>query len=405
MNTNPDPGSGRGSLLLHLECSSCGLVHDASLLQGLCRNCARPLLARYDLSRAAEALRGESGDPRSLLRTRSADMWRYRELLPAGNEPVSLGEGWTPLLRPRRLHTELGTQELYVKDESGNPTGSFKARGLSAAVTMARERGVTRIALPTAGNAGLAAAAYASACSMAAEIFCPSDTPAAFTRACRLLGARVHLVDGLITDCAKRVREGAEREGWFDLSTLKEPYRLEGKKTMGYELWEQLSTLPDVIFYPTGGGTGLVGMWKAFAEMQEMGWIGAQRPRMVSVQADGCAPIVRAFHAGEETARPWENASTVASGLRVPSAVGDKLILQAVRESGGTAVAVSDRDMLAGVFALGRDGLLAAPEGGAVVAALRTLLASGWVRPHESVVLFLTGTALSYLDVLSGPES
>ncbi len=384
--------------LTHLECSSCGKLHDASARQGLCLECARPLLARYDIPRVKERLNGRFAPPEQ-------GMWRYRELLPASGEPVSLGEGWTPLLAAPALGREIGGARLWIKDESLNPTGSFKSRGLSAAVTMARERGVRRLAIPTAGNAGLALAAYASRAALEADVLCPADTPASFVQATRLLGARVHLVDGFITDCARRVREGAAREGWFDVSTLKEPYRLEGKKTMGFELWEQLGgRLPDVIVYPTGGGTGLVGMWKAFQELAALGWIGSARPRMVSVQAEGCAPIVRAFRTGAEEASTWEDPATLASGLRVPAAVGDRLMLQALRESGGTALAVSDEEMLEGVRLLGRtEGVLAAPEGGAAVAAARRLYAEEWMGANDDVILFNTGTALSYLDAMPLP--
>jgi threonine synthase len=386
------------SCLDHLECSSCGAVRNAFERQSLCPLCGRPLLARYDLPRAARTL-----DP-GVLSSRPSTLWRYREVLPAAGEPVSLGEGWTPLLQARRLGEALGLDLLYIKDESANPTGSFKARGLSAAVTMAKERGFTRLAIPTAGNAGLAMAAYASAAGMSADVFCPRDTPSGFVRAARFLGARVTLVDGFITDCGRLVREGTEREGWFDLSTLKEPYRLEGKKTMGYEIYEQLGgRLPGAIIYPTGGGTGLVGMWKAFQEMEVLGWIGPERPRMVSVQAAGCAPIVRAFARGEEAAEPWEHPATLASGLRVPAAVGDKLMLCTLRDSGGTALAVSDEEMLEGVRLLGSmEGVLAAPEGGAVTAAARVLARNGFLGRTDSIVLFNTGTALSYLDALPG---
>jgi threonine synthase len=384
------------SLLLHLECSACGARHDAHVPQGLCRACGRPLLARYDLVEARRRL----AEPQTA--GRAAGLWRYREILPAEGEPVCLGEGWTPLIRAGRLGRELGCSRLWVKDESGNPTGSFKARGLSVAVTMAKERGFARLAIPTAGNAGLAMAAYAAAAGLAAEVFCPADTPSAFIRATKLLGAEVHCLPGLITDCARFVRDNAEREGWLDMSTLKEPYRVEGKKTMGYELWEQLDgKLPEVILYPTGGGTGLVGMWKAFQEMEELGWLSEERPRMISVQAEGCAPIVRAFHNQAETAEPWENAATLASGLRVPAAVGDRLMLEALRASRGTAIAVSDEAMCDGMRLLGRtEGILAAPEGGAVVAALPHLLRNGLVRPEETIVLFNTGSALSYLEAL-----
>lgn len=386
------------STLSRLECSNCGRVHEALKLQGLCGHCDRPLLARYNLGKAGATLKLHE------MAGRRADMWRYGEVLPVAGEPVSLGEGFTPLLRAPRLGANLGVDDLRVKDESLNPTGSFKARGLSAAINMARERGVAKVVMPTAGNAGVATAAYAAAANLEAEIFCPADTPVAFVQAMKLLGARVHLVDGLIDRCGAAAREAAAAGDAFDLSTLKEPYRLEGKKTMGYELVEQMGgCLPDVIFYPTGGGTGLIGMWKAFQEMEEMGWIGSARPRMVSVQAAGCAPMVRAFAAGATRAVPWENASTLAAGLRVPGAVGDMLILSCLRDSGGTAVAVTDEEMLAGVRLLGRlAGVLAAPEGGATVAAARRLREEGYLAAGDTVVLFNTGTALSYMDVLAG---
>jgi threonine synthase len=381
------------STLLRLECGCCGAAHEAERLQGLCHSCGRPLLARYDLAAAARAL------DRRALAGRAPSLWRYREVLPARGDPVTLGEGFTPLHPAPRLAAELGIDRLWLKDETVNPTGSFKARGISVAVTRARELGVRRLALPTAGNAGLATAAYAAAADLPADVFCPRDTPRPFLESIEQLGATLHLVDGVITDCARQVQEGTRSEGWFDLSTLKEPYRVEGKKTMGYEIAEQLGwRLPDVILYPTGGGTGIVGMWKAFGEMEEMGWIEPQRPRMISVQAAGCAPIVRAFEQGETIARPWEDPRTVASGLRVPSAVGDSLILQAIRESGGVAAAVEDAAMLEGTRWLGRTtGVLASPEGGAVLAALRELLAAGAVGRDAEVVLFITGTALSYV--------
>ena len=384
--------------LTHLECSACGLRHEAGSLQSLCTACKRPLLARDDIRRAALTLQ-----PGAMAGRRS-DLWRYGEMLPALGAPVALGEGWTPLLSTPALGRELGITDLRVKDEALNPTGSFKARGLALAVTMARERGVQQVVIPTAGNAGVATAAYAAAAGMEARVFCPGDTPASFVGAMELLGARVDLVEGLIDRCGAAARQAVADEGGFDLSTLKEPYRLEGKKTMGYELAEQMQgRLPDVIIYPTGGGTGLVGMWKAFDELEELGWIDARRPKMVSVQAEGCAPMVRAFEAGTAGAEPWQDASTLASGLRVPAAVGDLLILSCLRESGGTAVAVSDAEMVDGARLLGRRaGVLAAPEGGATVAAVRRLRQQGFLGGDETVVLFNTGTALSYMDALTG---
>jgi threonine synthase len=358
-----------------------------------------PLLARYDLQ-AARAWN------RASLAGRVASMWRYRELMPLfdGEEPVSLGEGWTPLLHARRLGRELGLERLYVKDESLNPTNSFKARGQSAAVTRARYLGAETIALPTAGNAGNAAAAYAAAAGLACEVFIPKDAKRPFVDECRLYGAHVTLVDGLITDAGRLAADRGKLLGWYDVSTLKEPYRIEGKKTMAYELAEQMDwRWPDWIVYPTGGGTGMVGMWKAFDEIEQLGWVRpGKRPRMVSVQAEHCAPIVRAFHEGSEKAGVWENARTIADGLRVPRAIGDFLILRAVRESGGTAVAVSDRTMVDGMLTIGKHaGVSAAPEGGAAFEAIRHLTAAGTIKPHESVVLFNTGGALKYLDVLA----
>jgi threonine synthase len=383
--------------LAHLECSLCGKEYDADRLQGMCTECARPLLARYDLEET-KAL------DRDALITREPTMWRYRALLPVRDEGamVSLGEGFTPLLHAQRLGRELGLPHLYIKDESLNPTGSFKARGLAVAISRARELGAKEVVIPSAGNAAGAMAAYAARAGLQAHVFMPSDVPAPFRLECQALGAEVTLVDGLITDCGREARRGAEQHGWFDVSTLKEPYRLEGKKTMGYELAEQFGwALPDAIIYPTGGGTGLIGMWKAFGELAELGWIGGQRPRMVAVQAAGCAPIPRAFHAGEPFAAPWEGAHTLAAGLRVPSAVGDFLILRALRESNGAAVAVSDRALVEAQMRLSRlEGIFACPEGGATLAALDTLLAQGWVDPDARIVLFNTGTGLKYPDVL-----
>src|SRR5918995_5765284 len=321
--------------VLHLECAACNLRHEARRLLNLCSECGKPLLVRYDLEAAARTLTKES------LGGRRSDMWRYREVLPVENDEhlISLGEGLTPLLRSVNLARELGIDELYIKDESQNPTQSFKARGMSAAVSMAKELGAKKLAAPSAGNAAGALAAYAARAGLECFIFIPRDTPRANVLECEQTGAKVTLMDGLITDCGAEVARRKEQEGWFDVSTLKEPYRVEGKKTLGYELDEQLDwTLPDVIVYPTGGGTGLVGMWKAFDEMEELGWIDSKRPRMVTVQAAGCAPIVRAFEEGEEHAERWPNAATTASGLRVPKAIGDFLILDALRASGGTAI-------------------------------------------------------------------
>jgi threonine synthase len=331
-------------------------------------------------------------------------MWRYREMMPLlpGDVPVTLGEGFTPLFHAQRLGATLGLQQLYIKDESLNPTNSFKARGQSAAITRAKALGAHTIALPTAGNAGNAAAAYSAAAGLECHVFIPKDAKQPFIDECRLYGAEVTLVDGLITDAGKMAAEKGKPLGWYDVSTLKEPYRVEGKKTMGYELAEQFKwTLPDWIIYPTGGGTGLVGMWKAFDELEAIGWIGRKRPKMVSVQASGCAPIVRAFEQGTEKAVPWENAHTAADGLRVPRAIGDFLILQAVRDSGGTALAVTDADMVRDMVAIGsHEGVSAAPEGGAALAAIRLLVRDQKIQPDHTVVLFNTGGALKYLDVL-----
>ncbi len=361
-------------------------------------SCGAPLLARYDLD-------GARAWSRDSLKGREATMWRYRELLPIfdGEEPVTLGEGFTPLIHARSLGARLGLERLYIKDESLNPTNSFKARGQSAAITRARGLGARTISLPSAGNAGNAAAAYAARAGLEAKVFLPKDVKTPFVQECRLYGAETTLVDGLITDAGRIAAQMGEPLGWYDVSTLKEPYRIEGKKTMAYELAEQMDwQWPDWIVYPTGGGTGMVGMWKAFEEIEHIGWVKPQkRPRMVSVQAEGCAPIVRAFQQGTDKAQPWEGATTIADGLRVPRAIGDFLILRAVRESGGTAVAVSDSAMVAGMLELGsREGVSAAPEGGAALVAIEKLVAGGVMKARDSVVLFNTGGALKYLDVL-----
>ena len=371
---------------------------DARREQHLC-TCGAPLLARYDLD-AARAW------PKSTLAGRDASMWRYRELMPIfeGEQPVTLGEGWTPLIHAERLGRSLGLTRVFVKDESLNPTNSFKARGLSAAVTRAKFLGARTLAVPSAGNAANALAAYAAAAGIPAQVFMPRDVKVPFIRECELYGASVTLVDGLITDAGRVAAERGKPLGWYDVSTLKEPYRIEGKKTMAFELGEQLDwNFPDWIIYPTGGGTGMVGMWKAFAELEHIGWkTTGRRPRMVSVQAAHCAPIVRAFDSGADRSVLWENARTVADGLRVPKAIGDFLVLRAVRESGGTALAVSDADMVASMRQLGADeGVSAAPEGGAALQALKQLVAEGRVGRDETVVLFNTGGALKYLDVLT----
>jgi threonine synthase len=379
----------------HLECSACFTTYASTALMNLC-TCGAPLLARYRLAEAATALDRAQLEGQTL--------WRYHAMLPVQSAAgvVSLGEGMTPLLRAERLGKRLGLNHLYIKDESLNPTGSFKARGLALAIARAAELGVTRVAIPSAGNAGGATAAYAARAGLESYVFMPRDVPRAFIIECQINGAHVELVDGLITDAGRHVAAGRDEYGWFDLSTLKEPYRLEGKKTMGYEIAEQFDwELPQVIIYPTGGGTGLIGMWKSFDEMETLGWIDSHRPRMVSVQAAGCAPIVRAFESGATRAEPWQNATTMAAGLRVPSAVGDVLMLRALRDSEGTAVAVSEAEILWGVKEIGQsEGLFVCPEGGAALAGLRRLVEQGWIDREERVVLFNTGSGLKYLDAL-----
>jgi threonine synthase len=378
--------------ITHLECSKCGEKHSHGKLQNLCA-CGGPLLARYDLAKAARTLTREA------LKSRPANMWRYAEVLPA-REAVSLGEGMTPVIHARRLGARLGLDALYVKDEGLNPTGSFKARGLSAAVTRAKELGATTLAIPTAGNAGGALAAYAAAAGIPCVIVMPADTPSANMMECEAFGADVRKLNGLISDCGRYVGEHKEKEGWFEVSTLKEPYRIEGKKTMAYELWEQFGgVLPEVIIYPTGGGVGLIGMCKAFEEMEAMGWIGRERPRMVVVQATGCAPIVEAYMRGESSAPPWQNAATIASGLRVPKALGDFLVLAGVRATHGTAVMATDEEMLAaGKELASAEGIFAAPEGAATVVAARKLAKERWIKAHERVVLFNTGCGYKYSE-------
>jgi len=380
----------------NLECSFCHRVYEARRVHNVCTECGKPLLVRYDLKRIAKIL------TRQTLYARRADLWRYRELLPVRREDniVCLGEGWTPLHRAKNLGASLGMSELWVKDESLNPTQSFKARGMAVAVSMAKELGLKKLAVPSAGNAAGALAAYCAKAGIEAHIFMPRDTPRANVIECEVAGAYVTLIDGLITDCGAEVARRKDDEGWFDVSTLKEPYRVEGKKTLGYEIAEQSGwVLPDVIIYPTGGGTGLIGMWKAFDEMQELGWISEKRPRMISVQAAGCAPIVRAFDKGEQFAEAVSDAATVASGLRVPKAIGDFLILNALRESEGAAITVTDEELIAGARELARkEGIFAAPEGGACVPALRKLIDREKIKPTERVVLFNTGSGIKYLD-------
>ena len=383
--------------VIELECSACGKKYDPATEQHLC-TCGKPLLARYDLMGAKATLTLEN------LKTRPRTLWRYAEVLP-NDPPVSLGEGMTALVHALRLGASMRfgqrrMERIFIKDEGLNPTGSFKARGMTTAVSRAKQLGAKALAAPTAGNAGGALAAYAAAAGLPAVIVMPADTPSANVMECQAFGAKVVKLNGLISDCGKYVAEHKDREGWYDVSTLKEPYRIEGKKTMGYELWEQFGgKLPDVILYPTGGGVGLIGMCKAFDEMQEMGWIGEERPRMVAVQAEGCAPIVKAWEAHQSSAQFFSNAATVASGLRVPGPLGDQLMLRMLRQTKGTALAVTDDEMLqAGRELASLEGIFAAPEGAATVIAARKLAASGWIKPEETVVLFNTGTGYKYAE-------
>jgi threonine synthase len=381
--------------LSYLQCSLCAKQFDPAEPHNLC-DCGGPLLVRYDLLTAKQNWSREwlAGSP--------SNMWRYAPVLPVKRPEniVSLGEGLTPLLRAKRLGDAIGAEQLWIKDEGLNPTGTFKARGLSCAVSKALELGIKKLAIPSAGNAASAMAAYAAAAGMEAHIFMPRDVPQSNFVECRAFGAQVTLVDGLISDCARIVAERKESEGWFDVSTLKEPYRIEGKKTMGYEVAEQFRwELPDAIFYPTGGGVGMIGMWKAFEELEMLGWINERRPKMIAVQAEGCAPVVRAFEDGRERSEFWKGASTVASGLRVPKPLGDFLILDAVRASHGCAIAVSDQELLsAGLELAAHEGMFAAPEGAACVAALRKLLDSGFLKANERIVIYNTGSGLKYLE-------
>lgn len=390
----PEGTSEERCFLTHLECSACGEICDADRLWNLCPACQKPLLARYNLGSAGRSL------SRDNLVRRGRDLWRYREVLPVRKRQniFTLGEGFTPLVRAERLGEAVGFDGLFIKDESTNPTCSFKSRGMAVAVSRAFELGARKLTLPSAGNAAGAMSAYAALSGMGAHVYMPRDVPRTFVSECQALGATVSLVEGLVTDCAGEVLREVERSGAFDLSTLKEPYRLEGKKTMGFEVAEQMGwELPDIIVYPTGGGTGLVGMWKAFGEMEELGWIGPKRPRMVAVQAEGCAPIVKAFKEGRESADCWEGAETIADGLRVPSAVGDFLILRALRESGGMALAVPDKEILEAISLIGRtQGIFACPEGAATFAGFARLREMGWIKEGEEVVLFNTGSGLKY---------
>ncbi len=382
------------SFLSHLECSYCQLELEADRLWNLCPSCRKPLFARYHLESLKTQLRKKK------LATREPNLWRYRELLPVKNEvyQLTLGEGYTPLIKAERLSREIRGGHLYIKEEGLNPTCSFKARGLAVAISRAHEMGVREVSIPSAGNAAGAMSAYAALAGMRTYVFMPQDVPHPFVAECKALGAEVTLVNGLITDCGRIAQNEATRYRRFDVSTLKEPYRIEGKKTMGYELAEQKDwQLPDVIIYPTGGGTGLIGMWKAFEELETLGWIDSQRPRMVTVQSEGCAPIVKAFAEGKEFADPWEDARTIADGLRVPAAVGDFLMLRVLRESGGTAITVSDEEMLNGANLIGSsEGVFASPEGGATLAAFQKLRDNGWIDDQENVVLFNTGSGHKY---------
>ena len=386
------------SYLTHLECTYCGATLTADEPARTCPQCGKVLYARYDLNAAKRDL------SRQALKGRPASMWRYFEVLPVREEAnvVTLGEGFTPIFKAERLGRKLGLKSLYIKDEGTNPTATFKARGLSAAVSRAKELGLTGFTLPTAGNAGGALAAYAAKAGLEAHIFMPKDATEANRKEAAAFGAHVTLVDGLINEAGRASREWAEKKGLFDMSTLQEPYRAEGKKTMGYEMAEQMGwRLPDAIVYPTGGGTGIVGIWKAVDEMEQLGLIEGSRPRLFCVQAEGCAPMVRAFHQGSEFAEPWENATTVAGGMRVPAAIGDYLILKALRESGGGAVTVSDSQLLEYMKVVASlEGILVCPEGAATAAALGTLLADGAVSPDDRILLLNTGSGLKNLELL-----
>jgi threonine synthase len=384
--------------LSHLECSLCGKRCDAGQAQNLC-SCGGPLLVRYDLEMARQNW------SREWIASGPSSMWRYAPVLPVRNPSsiVTLGEGWTPLVKARRYGAELGTSNLWIKDDGINPTASFKARGLSCALSMCLELGIRKVAIGSAGNAASACAAYAAAAGVEAYTFMPKDVPQSNYVQCAAFGAKVTLVDGLIGDCGRLVVEGKDREGWFEVNTLKEPYRIEGKKTMGYEIAEQFQwRLPDAILYPTGGGAGLIGMWKAFEEMEALGWIGPERPKMIVVQAAGCQPVVRAFEEGAERSRMWENAATISSGLRVPKPLGDFLILRIVRASGGTCIAVSDEESLEAGARLGRtEGMFVAPEGAACFAAVERLYATGFLSRDERVVVYNTGAGVKYLEAWS----
>jgi threonine synthase len=397
-NVRPD-GNQTGSFLTHLECSYCAQRLDAEQLIRVCPDCGYPLLARYDYSAASKNLTKEQ------FQNRPAGLWRFRELLPVRDPRfiITLGEGGRPILSLKNIGRRLGLNNLYLKDEGSNPTGSFKALGLSAAISRALELGAKEFVIPTAGNAGGALAAYAARANVPAHVYMPNDAPLVNILEVQMSGADLQLINGLINDAGKKAAADAAKGGWFDVSTLKEPYRLEGKKIMGYEValafhWE----LPDVIVYPTGGGTGLIGMWKAFDEMEQLGWIGSHRPRMVTVQAEGCAPIVQAFHDGAEEAGTWENAATIAGGLRVPGAIGSRLMLTSLRDSGGTAVAVSDAEIREAQAVLAsNEGIFASLEGAATVAALLSLSEQGWLSADERIIVFNTGSGLKHRFMLT----
>src|SRR6476660_9052746 len=385
----------------HLECSLCGTKYDAAVVANLC-TCGGPLLVRYDLAVIRHRW------PRREVASGPSNMWRYAPVLPAAEASVvTLGEGWTPLVRTRRLGARIGAEQLWVKDEGLNPTASFKARGLSCAISMCKELGIRKVAIPSAGNAASAMAAYAAAAGIEAHIFMPRDVPQSNYLECKAYGAHVTLVDGLISDCGRMVAEQGPKEGWFDVSTLKEPYRIEGKKTMGYEVAEQMGwELPDAIFYPTGGGVGMIGMWKAFDEMEKLGWLkktaSYKRPKMIAVQASGCAPVVKAWNEHKPVAEMWQGAQTSAAGLRVPKPYADYIILDILKQSGGTAVSVSDEEIFVGVKEwASKEGLFASPEGAACLPAYQRLLREGFLKPTDKVVIFNTGSGLKYIDVIA----
>ena len=386
------------SYLTHLECTYCHNTFSAEEPHRVCSDCGKVLYPRYDLKAAGTSL------DREMLKERPSNMWRYFEVMPIRDEAnvITLGEGFTPIFKTERLGEKMGCSALYMKDEGINPTASFKARGLSAAVSKAKELGLTRLTMPSAGNAAGAMTAYAAKGGIEAYVFMPKDAPDANQKEVVITGGKLELVDGLISDAGRVSRQKAQEDGLFDISTLQEPYRVEGKKTMGYEIAEQMGwTLPDTIIYPTGGGTGIVGMWKAFQEMEEMGWIDGKRPKMFCVQAEGCAPMVRAFREGSEFAEPWQNANTIAAGIRVPAAIGDYLILGALRESGGGALTVTDDEILDYMkIVASLEGMFICPEGAAITAALEKLLADGTLSPDENILLLNTGSGLKYLELV-----